>query len=113
MRRSTFMGRNIRLCGRWSQGSSGAGALWTRWSLISRSCVGRARIKVAAVGVLLLTASLFAQGGAHPVGDIDRWKALGFLEGTWEAKTHGGSAGAESAGTYTFQWELGRHVLAR
>ena len=39
-------------------------------------------------------------------------KALGFLEGTWDAKTPG-TNGVESAGTYTFRLELGGHVLAR
>ena len=42
----------------------------------------------------------------------DAWKALGFLEGTWEARTaEGGAAAAD--GTYTFRKELGGHVLAR
>ncbi len=43
----------------------------------------------------------------------DPWKALAFLEGTWEAKAAGGSAGATSVGTYRFVKELGGHVLAR
>ena len=42
----------------------------------------------------------------------DPWKALGFLEGTWEAKASGAS-GAQAQGTYTFQMELKNHVLAR
>ena len=42
----------------------------------------------------------------------DPWKALGFLQGTWEAKTSGQSA-AQAQGTYTFQMELKNHVLAR
>ena len=33
--------------------------------------------------------------------------------GTWEARTQGGSAAATSVGDYTFQLELGNHVLAR
>jgi hypothetical protein len=41
------------------------------------------------------------------------WKSLEFLLGTWEAKTQGGSATAAGSGTYTFQWELRRHLLAR
>ena len=40
-------------------------------------------------------------------------KPLNFLEGTWEAKTQGGSAGAEGVGTYTFQRELKGHILGR
>jgi hypothetical protein len=43
----------------------------------------------------------------------DPWKNLRFLEGTWNAKTSGGSAGAQTEGTYTFQFELGGHILAR
>lgn len=43
----------------------------------------------------------------------DAWESLQFLVGTWEAKTQGGSAGAASSGTYTFQLELRNHVLAR
>ena len=42
----------------------------------------------------------------------DSWKALGFLQGTWEAKASGNS-GAQALGTYTFQMELKNHVLAR
>lgn len=43
----------------------------------------------------------------------DPWRALGFLEGTWEANTQGGAAGATVAGSYTFAKELGGHILAR
>jgi hypothetical protein len=43
----------------------------------------------------------------------DPWKALSFLEGTWDARTQAGSAGAQVSGTYTFKAELNRHVLAR
>lgn len=41
------------------------------------------------------------------------WKALSFLEGTWDAKVQAGSAGAQGLGTYTFRSELNGHVLAR
>jgi hypothetical protein len=41
------------------------------------------------------------------------WKPLEFLIGTWEAKSQGGSAGAASSGTYSFQLELRGHVLVR
>ena len=44
---------------------------------------------------------------------VDAWKPLQFLIGTWEAKTQGGSAKAESSGNYTFQLELRNHILAR
>ena len=40
-------------------------------------------------------------------------KPLGFLEGTWDAKTQQGTAGAAASGTYTFVKELGGHILAR
>jgi hypothetical protein len=43
----------------------------------------------------------------------DRWQALSFLEGTWDAHTQGGSAKAQSSGTYTFKTELKHHVLVR
>lgn len=42
----------------------------------------------------------------------DPWKALSFLEGTWDAKTQGNDTVATS-GRYTFQRELGGHILAR
>ena len=42
----------------------------------------------------------------------DPWKALGFLEGTWNAKTSGNSE-VDSSGTYTFKRELDGHILAR
>lgn len=41
------------------------------------------------------------------------WKELAFLEGTWEARTQAGSAAAQADGTYTFKFELKRHLLAR
>lgn len=47
---------------------------------------------------------------AQAVASPDPWKALSFLEGTWEAKTQ---AGATASGLYTFQRELGGHILAR
>jgi hypothetical protein len=43
----------------------------------------------------------------------DPWKALSFLEGTWDARAPSGSAGAQVSGTYTFKAELKHHVLAR
>lgn len=43
----------------------------------------------------------------------DPWKALSFLEGTWDAHTQSGSAGAQGNGTYTFKPELKHHVLVR
>ncbi len=51
---------------------------------------------------------LMAQAAPGP----DPWKALSFLEGTWDAKAQG-AAGATASGRYTFQRELGGHILAR
>ncbi len=45
--------------------------------------------------------------------DQEHWSALSFLEGTWDARTQGGTAGASASGTYIFKRELGGHVLAR
>lgn len=56
---------------------------------------------------LLGIASLSAQTESSSL------KPLAFLEGTWEAKTQQGTAGATAAGTYTFVKELGGHILAR
>lgn len=56
-----------------------------------------------------LVLPLLAQLSSQPA---DPWKALGFLQGTWEAKASGDS-GAQVQGTYTFQMELKNHVLAR
>ncbi len=42
----------------------------------------------------------------------DPWKALAFLEGTWDAKTPGDN-GVATSGTYTFRYELNHHILAR
>ena len=57
----------------------------------------------------LLALPLVAQVSSQAA---DPWKALGFLQGTWEAKTSGQSA-SQAQGTYTFQMELKNHVLAR
>jgi len=43
----------------------------------------------------------------------DPWQAVRFLEGTWNAKTSTGSAGAIASGTYTFKRDLNGHVLVR
>jgi hypothetical protein len=59
----------------------------------------------------LLAGCLFAQtAGQAPGNPLD---ALKFLEGTWEAKTPGGSTGPTAAGTYVFRKELDGHILAR
>jgi hypothetical protein len=65
-------------------------------------------VAVAAVFALALTHNDRALSAA-----ADSWKALAFLEGTWEAHAQAGSAGAQSNGTYTFKPELKHHVLVR
>lgn len=61
--------------------------------------------------VLLLAGGLYAQRAEQAAGNpLD---ALKFLEGTWEAKTPGGTVGPTSAGTYVFRKELDGHILAR
>ncbi|MGB9234248.1 MAG: hypothetical protein WCC04_07520 [Terriglobales bacterium] len=59
---------------------------------------------------LFLAFAASAQSGAPAT---DPWRALAFLQGTWEAKTAGGAAGAKGTGSYTFRTELKNHVLAR
>jgi len=60
-----------------------------------------------------LFACVFPQANAQNSADTDALKPLAFLEGTWQAKTQGGSAGADASATYTFQRELKGHILAR
>jgi hypothetical protein len=66
---------------------------------------------------LLTVAALFALNLAPSNRALsmptDPWQALSFLEGTWDAHTQGGSARAQSSGTYTFKPELKHHVLVR
>jgi hypothetical protein len=59
----------------------------------------------------LVAAACFCASGSS--AQTDAWKQLRFLIGTWDAKTLGGSAGAASSGTYSFQLELRDHILAR
>ncbi len=65
------------------------------------------------VACLICSASLIAQESSSPAPTGTPWKPLEFLIGTWGAVTRGGSAGATTAGAYTFQLELRGHVLAR
>jgi hypothetical protein len=65
------------------------------------------------VAVAALFALALALNGRSVSASTDPWKALGFLEGTWDAHAQAGSAGAQSSGMYTFKFELKRHVLAR
>jgi hypothetical protein len=65
------------------------------------------------VALTVLLALILTQHDRALSAPTDPWSALGFLEGTWAAHTQGGSAGAQSSGTYTFEPELKQHVLAR
>ncbi len=70
-------------------------------------------IKQLVAGFLFYGSVLCAQSAPATAPAGDPWRSLQFLMGTWEAKTLGGSAGAASSGSYTFQLELRGHVLAR
>jgi hypothetical protein len=61
---------------------------------------------------VLMCCSLQLAAQTAPSPASDPWKPLAFLEGTWEAKAQGGG-GATTSGRYTFQRELGGHILAR
>src|SRR5215471_16150638 len=64
------------------------------------------------LGLIVLVASvLVAQTTSAPASE--KWRALSFLEGTWDAKTTVAEPGVMSAGAYTFRKELGGHILAR
>ncbi len=62
---------------------------------------------------LLMACGLFAQAPAKTDPNSDPWAGLRFLLGTWEAKTTGGMAQAQTSGAYSFRLELRDHVLAR
>jgi hypothetical protein len=59
--------------------------------------------------LLLLTSPLLGQNASTA---SDPFKALAFLQGTWEAATQD-KAGVHVTGTYTFKPELGGHILGR
>jgi hypothetical protein len=65
---------------------------------------------IAAALLLGLSLAQYHRANAAPA---DPWKALAFLEGTWDAHTQGGSAQAQGSGTYSFESELKHHVLVR
>jgi hypothetical protein len=65
------------------------------------------------VAVLAVFAFSPALNGAAVSAPADPWKALGFLEGTWDAHVQAGSANAQGSGTYSFRPELKHHVLVR
>jgi hypothetical protein len=70
-------------------------------------------IRKLVVAVLFCATSLLSQNASSSAPTRPPWKALEFLIGTWDAKTQGGSAGAATAGAYSFKMELRDHVLAR
>jgi len=65
------------------------------------------------VAVVALSALALTQIDLALSGPENPWRALAFLEGTWDAHAQAGSAGAQSNGTYTFKPELKHHVLVR
>lgn len=68
-------------------------------------------MKIAALVLLVFAVPLVAQSAPAP--SVDPLKSLSFLEGTWEARSQAGSAGATTSGTYTFKRGLREHILAR
>jgi hypothetical protein len=72
-------------------------------------------VKTPATFILFCAVGLYAHElfAAESAAAADPWQSLQFLLGTWEAKTEGGSANATGSGTYIFQRELGKHILAR
>jgi hypothetical protein len=68
---------------------------------------------IKALTAAILYCQLIAAQAAPPASSDKQWQALGFLEGTWEAKTRRAASGADASGTYTFGKELGGHVLVR
>jgi hypothetical protein len=67
----------------------------------------------AFVAATALFALALTQNDKALSASADPWKALAFLEGTWDAHAQAGSAGAQSNGEYTFKPELKHHVLVR
>jgi hypothetical protein len=65
------------------------------------------------VGVAALFAIALTHNSAALSDPTDPWKAVAFLEGTWDAHAQAGSVGTQSSGAYTFKSELKHHVLVR
>jgi hypothetical protein len=59
-----------------------------------------------------ICAGLLNGQSTAPTGK-EQWNALRFLEGTWDAKTQGGTSGATVSGGYVFRKELSGSVMAR
>ena len=62
--------------------------------------------------ILPLLIALPIVGQSVPSSGAEAFKALSFLQGTWEAKATG-KEGVTALGTYTFRKELQDHILAR
>jgi hypothetical protein len=69
-------------------------------------------MKMIARILLALLVALPVAAQSVPSSVTDSWKALSFLQGTWEAKVTGGQS-VSAMGTYTFRSELRDHILAR
>lgn len=70
------------------------------------------RLGVAALVMWSWLAAAQSPSPSPPTASSDPWKALSFLEGTWDAKVDG-SSGVQTSGRYVFERELGGHVMAR
>jgi hypothetical protein len=68
-------------------------------------------VKPIAILVTIYAGLLNAQNTAST--GKEQWSGLSFLEGAWDAKTLGGTSGADASGSYTFRQELSGHILAR
>lgn len=64
------------------------------------------------IAMALLTLSSVAVQRGLAATD-NPWDSIRFLEGTWEARSSGGSVGAHASGSYTFTRELKDHILVR
>ena len=71
--------------------------------------------QIAVMTALVLLAGLggAAQAPKAAPASPDPWASARFLVGSWTAKATGGAALAQSAGNYSFRFELAGHVLAR
>jgi hypothetical protein len=73
----------------------------------------RGRFLLTPALALLFACGLLAQAPAKSDPKADPWAGLRFLIGSWEAKTTGGMAQAQSSATYSFRLELHGHLLSR
>lgn len=71
------------------------------------------RFLTLAALALFTACGLSAQSGAPAPAKADPWVSLRFLVGSWQAKTTGGVAQAQTSASYAFRLELRDHILAR